>query len=117
VKAGKESKYPCSVCGVRLRIRRLGGIAGVTLKSEIDTDEMPAERAKSVEAAVGELAGHTPAGPPRPDGFRYEITAPEEPDSAPIVLNEGEIPEHLRGAIEEAAGSAQPERRERPGTD
>ena len=102
---------------MRLGIRRLGGIAGLTLRSEIDTGEMPAERATAVEAAVGELAGHTPTPPSHPDGFRYEITTPEEPGSAPIVLNEGEIPEHLRGAIEDAAASAKPERRERPSTD
>jgi hypothetical protein len=80
------------------------------MRAEIDTAEMPADEAAGVEAAVGDLAGHTPAGP-RPDGFRYEITPLDAPEATPVVVAEHEIPAPLRDPIKRAIGAAKPEPR------
>jgi hypothetical protein len=97
---------------VRLRIRRLGGIAGVTLRSHFDTAELPAEEAAGVERAVRDHAGHAPAAPPRPDAFRYEITAPDEPGLTPVLIHEHEIPPELRGLVESVKSSGEIEGRD-----
>jgi hypothetical protein len=85
-------------------VKRTGGIAGVAMRGELDTGELPAEQAAGVEAAVRDLAGHSPDGPPPPDGFRYEITPLDEhADLAPIVVDESHLPQPLKGAVAAAA--------------
>ena len=82
------------------------------MRAEIDTAEMPADEAAGIEAAVADLAGHVPAGPLRPDGFRYEITPLDATGSAPVVVDEHEIPAPLKGPLKRAIGSAKPEPRQ-----
>lgn len=96
---------------MRLRIRRLGGIAGVTLRIQLDTAELPADQASKVEGALRGLAGHPPAEPPRPDGFRYEITPLGEGDLDPVVIGEQEMPPELKGLAEAVAKSGEIESR------
>jgi hypothetical protein len=96
---------------VRLKIRRHGGIAGVTLHAQLDTAELPPGQRPRVEDAVRALAGKAPAEPPHPDAFRYEITALDDPDSAPLLLDEREVPPELEGLIERVSESGEIERR------
>lgn len=91
-----------------MRVKRTGGIAGVAMRGELDTGRLPAEQAADVEAAVRDLAGHTPDGPPPPDGFRYEITPlGEHAGLAPIVVDERQLPQPLREPVAEAARSGE----------
>ena len=85
-------------------MKRTGGIAGIAMRGELDTGRLPAEQAAGVEAAVRDLAGHSPDGPPNPDGFRYEITPlGEHAGLAPIVIDERQLPLPLKGAVAAAA--------------
>jgi hypothetical protein len=95
---------------VRLRVRRLGGIAGVTLRSHLDTTELPGEETARVERAVRDRAGHVPAAAPRPDAFRYEITPLDEQGLKPIVLDEHEVPAELRPLVDSVKASGEIER-------
>jgi hypothetical protein len=98
---------------VRLRIRRLGGIAGVTLHAQVDTHELPEEQAAGVKGAIRDLAGHPRPAPPRPDGFRYEITPLEDQGPAePILLDEREVPPQLKVLTEAVAKSGEIEHRD-----
>jgi hypothetical protein len=99
---------------VRLKIRRLGGIAGVVLQARFDTAELPAGEASRVEGAVRALAVRAPSGPPLPDAFRYEIARLDDPDSAPIVIDEHDVPPELAGLIERVSESGEIERHEGP---
>jgi hypothetical protein len=98
---------------VRLRIRRLGGIAGVKLRTELDTSELPDDRSANVEATIRGLRGRAPSGPPRPDGFRYEIADLDDPDSTPLTIEERDVPEPLAPLIEAVSQSGEIERPER----
>jgi hypothetical protein len=102
---------------VRLRIRRLGGIAGVALQAELDTDDLPAAEASGVERALGRLRGAAPAGPPQPDAFRYEIAPLDDPAAAPVVLDQRDVPAELKVLVEEVGRSGKPQRRGRAGRD
>lgn len=97
---------------MRLRVRRLGGIAGVTLRSHVDTAELPGEQAARVERAVRDHAGRVPAASPRPDAFRYEITALDEQELEPIVLDQHEVPAELRGLVESVRSAGEIESRD-----
>jgi hypothetical protein len=96
---------------VRLRIRRLGGIAGIALEAELDTADLPAAEAASVERALGRLRGAAPSGPPQPDAFRYEIVPLDDPAAAPLVLDQRDVPAELRVLVEEVDRSGRPRRR------
>jgi hypothetical protein len=98
---------------VRLRIRRLGGIAGVRLRAELDTSDLPADRSAEIEGAIRGLRGRAASGPPRPDAFRYEITTLDDPDSTPLTLEERDVPEPLAPLIEAVSQSGEIERPER----
>ncbi len=97
---------------MRLRIRRLGGIAGIALQAELDTDDLPAAEASGVEQALGRLRGAAPSGPPQPDAFRYEITPLDDPAAAPVVLDQRDVPAELKGLVEEVGRSGEPRRRD-----
>jgi hypothetical protein len=87
---------------VRLTIRRTGGLAGVAVRGQLDTASLGAEAA-DVEAAVRGLSGGSPAGPPPPDGFRYEISPlDEDSDVEPIVIDEREMPAALKEPVRSA---------------
>jgi hypothetical protein len=96
---------------VRLRIRRLGGIAGVTLQKQLDTRDLPAESGSHVESAVRGLAREAPAEPPHPDAFRYEITELDDPQRASVLLNEREVPPELSALVEAVTKEGEIERR------
>jgi hypothetical protein len=98
---------------VRLRIRRLGGIAGIALEAELDTGDLPAAEAAGVERALGRLRGAAPSGPPQPDAFRYEIVPLDDPAAAPVVVDQRDVPPELKGPIEEVGRSGKPQRERR----
>ncbi len=78
---------------MRLRIRRLGGIAGnVAFGTDLDTAELPADDASRLEAALGRVPWGGPApAPAHPDGYRYEVAVPDEPGRGTTVLGEGDL--------------------------
>jgi hypothetical protein len=78
---------------VRIRVRRLGGIAGnVALATELDTADLAADDAARLEEALGALPWGAPAAePPHPDAFRYEVDLPDEPAHGTAVLGEAEM--------------------------
>ena len=75
---------------MKVRIRRRGGIAGnVTLGAELDTADLPADRARPLEAALARLPWGGPApAPAHPDAFRFELSLPDDPGRGAAVLGE-----------------------------
>jgi hypothetical protein len=78
---------------VRIRVRRLGGIAGnMALAAELDTGELPASEASRLEVVLGELPWGRPAATaPYPDAFRYEVDVPDDPARGTAVLQESDL--------------------------
>ena len=78
---------------MRIRVRRLGGIAGnIALAAELDTADLPTGEAALLEDAVDALPFDVPAGePPHPDAFRYEVRLPDEPARGTAVLHEDQL--------------------------
>jgi Emfourin len=85
----------------------LGGIAGVRLRTELDTSDLPPAHGARVEDAVRSLSGSSSSTPPHPDAFRYEITQLEDPDSAPVSIDERDLPPDLKGLVEQATKTAE----------
>ena len=85
---------------MRIRVRRLGGIAGnIAVAAELETADLPSDEAARLEEAVGGLPWGAPAAePPHPDAFRYEVYLPDEPDRGTAVLGEAQM-EHGMQAL------------------
>lgn len=78
---------------MRIRVRRVGGIAGnIALAAELDTAQLPPDDAGRLEEVVAGLPWDAAAGaPPHPDAFRYEVGLPDEPARGTAVLEESDL--------------------------
>ena len=112
---GKWSRFPFRDTVVRLRIRRLGGVAGVTLHKQLDIADLPGESASQVESAVRNLDQYASTQPPPPDAFRYEITSLDHPRQASVLINERDVPAELRPLVEAVSKEGEPESRKSSG--
>jgi hypothetical protein len=82
---------------MRVDVTRRGGLAGVALHAMLDTAQLAATDAGSVEAALRELPWDRPVtGPIEPDRFRYEMVIIEGDHERRLVLGEREVPDALR---------------------
>jgi hypothetical protein len=88
---------------VRAEIVRRGGLAGIPLSGVVDTAQLPADIAARTEAALRALPFGRPPSPPRhPEGFQYEITLTEDGQRRSAVIDEAEVTDDLRPAIDAA---------------
>jgi len=78
---------------VRIRVRRVGGIAGnIALAAELETGQLPPDDAARLEEVVAGLPwGAEARVPPHPDAFRYEVDLPDDPDRGTAVLEESDL--------------------------
>jgi hypothetical protein len=103
---------------VRIRVRRVGGLAGnIAFAAELETAQLPPDDAARLEELVAGLPWGAEAGvPPHPDAFRYEVDVPDEPDRGTAVLQEDQLTGDL-GLLRDhlqRTGVVEPARR-RPG--
>jgi hypothetical protein len=92
---------------VRVQLVRRGGIAGVTVRGEMDTADLPgANHAEQILRALP--YGGRPA-PVQPDRFQYEITVTENDRSRTAFLGEGELPDGLQPIIDTALARRTPD--------
>jgi len=81
---------------------RRGGLAGVPVSAEFDTDTFDDDAAARVEEAIERLLANGPPhdeAPPYPDGFAYEITLPDRQQS--VSVREFALPSDLRPMLRE----------------
>jgi hypothetical protein len=84
---------------VRIQIKRRGGIAGLTLGTEVDTSQLAPDSAARVEHAVESLVSSPPApAPVQPDRFHYEITLPDRGKS--VTVAEQQLPAGLAPLVD-----------------
>lgn len=88
---------------MRIHITRRGGIAGIELTADVDTDSFAKETAARIEQELQQLVarGGERTVPPHPDAFEYEIVVPERGQS--VRVGESELPPELRPIVAELA--------------
>ncbi len=91
---------------MRIRVTRRGGLAGIPLRGEIDTSELPPDQARLAEETLHSLPDTRAAAPlPHPDGFQYEIGFSQDDGAArSMLIDEAEVPDGLRPVIQTAMG-------------
>jgi hypothetical protein len=83
---------------VRVQIKRRGGLAGLTLGTEVETSKLDPHAAARVEHAVESVVASPPAPEPaQPDRFHYEITLPDRGKS--VTVAEQQLPEGLEPLV------------------
>jgi hypothetical protein len=93
---------------VRVELVRSGGLAGVTIRASLDTDELPPAVATKAEAAIDALdwdAAPTAAG--WADGFQYELTVSRGDAQRSKTLQEHELPDDARPLLDALLSRAQ----------
>ena len=89
---------------MRVRVVRHGGLAGIQLRGEVDTAELPADQARAAEDRLQNLPTDKPAAPPsHPDGFQYALEfSGAGGESRTVTLDEAEIGDDLRPLVQAA---------------
>jgi hypothetical protein len=81
---------------------RRGGLAGVRVSADLDTDTFDDDAAARIEEAIERLLANGPPqeeAPPHPDAFAYEITLPDRQES--VSVGESALPSDLRPMVRE----------------
>ena len=91
---------------MRIEFERSGGFAGMRLSGSVDTSELPAEQARSLEEAVGaaqfwDLPGEIPGDRQGADRFQYIVTVKDADRRHTVHVGESAMPEAL-GALVKA---------------
>jgi hypothetical protein len=88
---------------VQVTVVRRGGLAGVALRGDADTTELPQETATAAEEALKKLPASGPeTAASHPDGFLYELSF----DGNSVTLDELQISDELRPVIDAAMAKA-----------
>jgi hypothetical protein len=84
---------------LRVHITRRGGLAGIPLSADVDTDNLEGETAARLEQALPQVvaAGGERAEPSHPDEFQYEISLPDSNQSARV--RETDLPPDVRQLV------------------
>lgn len=87
--------------GWRIELVRSGGVAGVTRRWSLDSEDLGAEEAAELERLLGALDDVPAAAtPPGPDRFQYELRVTRGGRTRTVTVHEGAIPAELRPLID-----------------
>ena len=98
---------------MKLSITRGGGLAGVPIRTELSTDDLPGAAARALEEHARAVA---PAEPPRgrsPDELLYTVVVESEDGRREARYTDSTLPDDVRALV--AWADQRPERRERIG--
>jgi hypothetical protein len=88
---------------MQVKVTRRGGLAGIPLRGEVNTSELPSGQARAAAAALEALpANKPPTAPSHPDGFQYELAF----GGRSVTIDENEVSDSLRPVIETALENA-----------
>lgn len=90
---------------MRIHLRRTGGFGGLGHEASVDEASLGPEEREELRRLVAEAdlwsvpANLSPPSPPKPDRFRYRITAEEGGRRREIRASEEALPEPLRRLV------------------
>ncbi len=100
---------------MRLRLLRTGGFGGLAQAAAVDEDALSPEERQELrrlvaDAGLWSLPEELSASAPRPDRFRYRITAEDGDRRREIRAGEEALPEPLRALVRWLEARARPAR-------
>ena len=101
--------------GMRVRLTRSGGLAGLSMVASVDVDDLPAAKAKKVRSALQGMDFEppkrrraAPAPKPMADGFQYDLEVDDGKKRSVTVRDPVDSPE-LQTLLEVLMPLAEPE--------
>jgi hypothetical protein len=85
--------------GWQIELVRSGGVAGVTRRWSLDSQELSAEEAAEFEPLLAALDDAPVAAPTGADRFQYELRVTRGGRTQSVTLYEGAIPAELQPLI------------------
>jgi hypothetical protein len=78
---------------VQIGFQRSGGFAGLTMRCEVDTEQLPPAEGQKLEQLVEkvEASGAGAGGPGKPDRFQYDLTVTRGGKTRTFQLAEQEL--------------------------
>jgi Emfourin len=94
---------------IRIRFRRTGGLAGLTMGTDTDTDQLPADYRGLVRGLLTESPPRTPSdAPAKPDRFTYDLHIDDGDRARSVRWQETTVPENMRALIAELTRRSRP---------
>lgn len=93
---------------VRLGFRRSGGLAGITIAVDTDTDELPPAHGEVVRALLAGPYSRPSGGPEGPDRFTYELHLDDGRNRRVLRWPEAAVPDGVRSLIAELTARSHP---------
>jgi len=96
--------------GLRLTLRRTGGLAGLAMEAELDTAALEPGDAAQVRAAVERALAQPPAATPGTgaDRYQYNLIVRRGADRHELTFGEAAVPEALAPLVRRLEGLARP---------
>ena len=105
--------------GLRIELARSGGVAGITVRSALDTAELPPDEARRVETMLDEidLSALPPPGPRAGavDRFQYDLVITRGGRRQVVSVGEKELTPALRRLVQEVLARRQGGKGRAPG--
>jgi hypothetical protein len=86
--------------GWSIELVRSGGVAGVTRRWSLDSEDLGAEETAEVERLLAALDDVPEAAAPGADRFQYELRVTRGGRTRTVTLHEGAIPAELQPLID-----------------
>ena len=79
---------------MEIAFQRSGGVAGLTMGADVDTEKLPADEARELEQLVEKLEASgagAGGGPGKPDRFQYDVTVRRGKEERRYQVGEEEL--------------------------
>ena len=93
---------------VRVRFRRTGGLAGITIGTDTDSDELSPAHSETIRALLGDPDNPPAGAPDAPDRFHYELQLDDGRRQRVLRWPETAVPDRIRSLIAELTNRSRP---------
>jgi hypothetical protein len=83
-----------------VQVTRSGGFAGLTLRGDVDLDQLPEPDRAAWDAAFNETLTELPGHEPVPDRYVYRVARPAV--GFEVTVGEQELPDAVRALLDRA---------------
>ena len=93
---------------VRVGFRRSGGLAGITIAVDTDTDKLPLAQGEMIRALLAAPGSPPPRAPGAPDRFTYELQIDDGQHQRLLRWPESAVPDDVRPLIADLTARSRP---------
>jgi len=93
---------------VRVGFRRSGGLAGITIGVDTDTDELSPDQGEMIRALLTDPGSSPSSAPKAPDRFTYELLIDDGRQRRLLRWPESAVPDDVRPLVAELTTRSRP---------